>query len=212
VNALVLWSASLLGLVIVWLVCAWLARKLFDANIGLHSSAAVWVLGVAIPLLAMYAVISSVRWVKAWKDCRHLLRADIAEALVIEEHYTFTAAKRFQEPEHGGLIYFLRTEEGEVLTLFDHESQDLGIQGGDPLSSSFQPRTDLVMVRAPLTAFVLSKTFSGEQLETGDPEELAADPRQWPESEALCSIPWDELEAKLGSRAEGKGAGATNLT
>ena len=197
-NALVLWAASLLGLVVIWLAFAWLGRKLFDVEFGLHSSAMIWVLGVATPLCAVYAAVSSVRWIRDWTDYRPLLRADIEGAQVSEEHYVFTEAARFQEPEHGGLIYFLRTVEDKVLALFDYESQESGTQDGDPLKSSFRPKSKLVMIRAPKATFVISKVFSGEALEVGDPIDLAVAPKEWPESESYCSIPWAELEARLG--------------
>lgn len=198
-NALVLWAVSLLGLVVIWLAFAWLGRKLFEVEFGLHSFAMIWLLGVATPLCAVYAAVSSVRWIKAWPDYRPQLRADIEEARVSEEHYVFTEAVRFQDPEHGGLIYFFHTTEDKVLTLFDHESQDLGTQEGDPLRSSFMPQSRLVMVRAPRTALVISKAFSGETLEVSDPIELAVAPEDWPESESYCNIPWTKLKARLGS-------------
>lgn len=200
-NALVLWAASLLGLILLWLALAWIGRKFLALEFGLRSDAAVWVFGVGIPACTVYAVISSVGWIRGWQDYRPLLRADIDERKVDEEHYIFTEAKRFQEPEHGGLIYFLRTSEDKVMTLFDHESQDFGVQDADPLKSSFVPGENLVMVRAPRTRFVISQTFSGPSLDAGDPIELTADPKDWPETETYCDIPWTELRARLGTPA-----------
>lgn len=197
-NALVLCAASLLGLVIVWLGAAWLARKLFAVDFGLHSGAAVWVLGAATPLCATYSVISSTRWVRGWKDYRPLLKADIGVGEVSEEHYVFVSAKRFQEPEHGGLMYLLRTTEDKVLALFDHESRALGAQDGDPMTSTFLPRSTLTMVRAPTTGFVISRSFSGAPLEVGDTVELAIEPERWPESDNYVNIPWSDLETRLG--------------
>lgn len=199
-NALVMWASSLLAIVVIWLGIAWLARKLFDVDFGLRSSAAVWIWGAAILLTAIFAIISSVRWILDWKDHRPLLQADIDAAQVAEEHYLFTAAKRFQESEYGGFIYFLRTADYKVFTLFDHESQDLGAQGGDPLKSSFVPRSSLIMVKAPRSDWVISKSFSGEVLEAGNPIELVLSPKEWPESERYCDIPWAELEARAGAR------------
>lgn len=198
-NALVLWAVSLLGLVVTWLASAWVVCKLFSVDFGFHSPAAVWVLGIGTPICAFYAGMSSTRWIRSWKDYRPLLQADIAARQVIEEHYSLTSAKRFQEPEHGGLIYFFRTAEDKVLTLFDHESQDLGVQGGNPLESSFAPRSELVMVRAPKTGFVIDKAFAGARLEAGEPVEISVGPEQWPESECYVSIPWPELELRLGA-------------
>jgi len=199
-NALVLWAASLLGVVVIWLGAAWLGRKLLDAEFGWRSPAGLWIWGIAIALTAILAVVSSVRWVSAWKDYRPLLQADIDDAQVTEEHYAFTEAKRFQEPEHGGLLYFLRTKDDKVFTLFDHESQDLALQGGDPLKSPFVLKSSLVMVKAPKADWVISKHFSGEVLEAGDPMDLELDPKDWPESECYCDIPWDQLEARAGGR------------
>jgi hypothetical protein len=197
-SALVTWAVSLLGFVVVWLITAGLARRFAHIDYGLHSTAAPWLLSTATLLCATYAIGSSVLWVQRWKDYRPSLVTDIAVAQVIEEHYAFDAIQRFQEPEHGGLIYFLRTTEGRVLTLYDHESSDLGAQEGDPLGSTFKPMSRLVMVRAPQTGWVISTNFSGEQLDPGDPIELAASHKRWPETEEYCSIPWAELESVLG--------------
>lgn len=198
VNAVVMFAGSLLGVVIVWMVLAWLAAKLFNVEYGLRSPVAIWVLGVAIPVCAGYAIVSSVGWVRAWHDHRPELRTDAEEALVDEEQYVFQEAKRFQEPEHGGLFYFLRTSDDRVFALFDHESQDLGCQEGDPLKSSFRPMSHLVLVRAPQTRIVVGSTFSGFPLESGDPIDLVLAPEEWPESESYCAIPWFELESRLG--------------
>lgn len=199
-NALVLWATSLLGIVVIWLVAAWLGRKLLDAEFGWRSPAELWIWGIAIALTGINAIVSSVRWIAAWKDYRPLLQADIDEAQVAEEHYAFTEARRFQEPEHGGLIYFLRTSDDKVFTLLDHESQDLAIDEDAPLKSSFVPKSTLVMVKAPRADWVISKNFSGEVLEAGDPADLDLDPKDWPEFERYCDIPWAELDARVGPR------------
>jgi len=195
-NALVLWAASLLGLVALWLAAAWLAGRWFSIEFGLRSDAAVWVLGVGVPVCAVYALGSSARWLRQWSGRRPLIEADVQAGLVNEEHYEFTAVKRFQELEHGGLIYFLRTPDDKVLTLFDHESQDLGAQQLDPLKSCFQPTLELIMVRAPKSDFVIERRFLGTPLELDEPSELSVSPRHWPH-DGYTDIPWNELEARL---------------
>ena len=90
------------------------------------------------------------------------------------ECYVFTAAKRFQEQEHGGLICFMRTADDKVFTRFDAESQDLGVSEQNPLTSSFRPMSELVMVRARNTGFVIGTTLSGVPLEPGDPIAIGA--------------------------------------
>ncbi|PTT77797.1 hypothetical protein DBR42_24675 [Pelomonas sp. HMWF004] len=197
-NALVLWAVSLLGFVIVWSAAAWLAYRIAGIDCGLHSAVAPWLLGIATPLCAVYAVGSSVLWISRCKDYRSSLAADIAAAQVIEEHYVFDAARQFREPEHGGLIYFLRATDGRVLTLDGDPGRSLDDQDDDPLISSCRPMPKLILVRAPQTGGVISRTFSGEPLELSDPIELHAPPEQWPETEAYCGIPWPQLERMLG--------------
>lgn len=198
-NALVFTAASMLALVVVWLGLAWLGRKLFALEFGLHSGAILWIVGVGGPACLICAIVSSTRWIKGWPDYRPLLRADIDNRKIEEEHYIFTEARRFQEPEHGGLIYFLRTPDDKVFTFFDGESQDLGVQDADPLESSFFPQQSLVIARAPVSRFVISREFSGPALEVGAPMELIAEPDDWPETEEYCGIPWADLQSRLGS-------------
>lgn len=203
-NTLVMWAVSLLGIVAIWLAFAWVGRKFFGAEFGLQSSAAIWILGISTPLCAIYAAVSTALWIKGLTDYRPLLRADIQLGQVSEEHYVFTQALRFQEPEHGWLIYFLRTVEDKVLVLDDRESRDLWVQEREPAMSSFRPQEKLVLIRAPRTGSVISRTFSGKALEVGDPIELACPPEEWPQSESYCNIPWDELKARLGPHKTGK--------
>jgi hypothetical protein len=197
-NAFVTWAALMLALTLAWLGLAWIARNVFNLEVGWRSSAALWIVGVGALISAIIALRSTVRWMKQWTDHRPLIRADLDAGLVSDEHYAFTGAKRFQESEYGGLIYFFRTDDGQVLTVYDSESQDLGASGEDPLKSRFVPRVELVMVRAPKSGLVLDKRFSGTPFDTGNPVEIVVNPRDWPESEQYCMIPWDDLESRLG--------------
>ena len=197
-NAAVFWASSMLALAVLWLVGGWLAGKMFGSGFGMRSPETVWVLGVAAPVCAVLAAASSIKWLRHWPDQRPLLSADLAQSKVLEERYVFTEAKCFQEPEHGGLMYFLRTDTDEVFTVFDHESQRRGLDEEEPLQSTYRPRAGLLLVRAPSSRAVLSSESSGTELAVGQPAELAVEPAQWPEPERLCSIPWDQLERRLG--------------
>ena len=192
-NALVLWAVSTLSLTLIWQAFAWGARRLLHTEIGSTFVVVAW----CATGCAVFAIVSSIRWVRGWSDPRPLLQADLENGRVSEEHYDFVAARRFQEPEHGGLIYFLRTREGSVMAFFDHESQDLGARGEDPLKSRFEARSELLIVRAPRARRVIQQEFSGEVLDAGAPAVLTLDPEGWPDSEEYCDIPWDELDARL---------------
>jgi hypothetical protein len=201
VYALVSWAVVMLIFVCAWAVISWLARVTMRVEIGWSSVAAIWIGLVGALASAAIATVSSLRWVKAWQNARPELRADIDAGTVVEEIYEFTAAKRFQEPEHGGLIYFLRTRDDKVFVQFDYESQDLGARGGNPLSSAFHPRTKLSIIRGPKSGVVISHGFSGDILDAGAPLELSIGPESWPESDTYCDIPWQELESRLSAGA-----------
>jgi hypothetical protein len=203
-NALVTWAILTLLFVLAWMLITWAARAILHVQIGWDSPVSLWAVALGALACATHAVVSSVRWVKAWPDARPEILADLEEGQVIEESYQFSAAKRFQEPEHGGLFYFLRTTDDKVMVVYDQESQDLGVQGEDPLSSKFQPCRELLIIRAPRTEYVLSKQFSGEVLDAGDPHELSLAPELWPESETFCKFRWDDLEDRLCKKRKRK--------
>ena len=196
-NALILFALLMLLFVVGWWVINWVSKAALNRDIGLNSPAAIWILSLGVLGCAAGAVVSTARWIRGWKDNRPSLNADLEGGRVIEEHYRFTAAKRFQEPEHGGLLYFLRTSDDKVLVLYDADSQDFGAQGQDPLKSSFKPCAELSIVRAPKTGFVISRHFSGAPLAAGERRELALRPKDWPDSDQYSTIPWSELDARL---------------
>jgi len=194
-NALVFWSVSMLLLCLAWVGLAWLARTLVHWDIGWSNNPSAFeVLAVAALACAVLAVVSSVRWIKGWQDIRPALRADLEGGQVVDERYQFVAAKRFQEQHHGGVLYFLRTSDDKVLVLFDYESQELAVHDKDPMTSTFRVHTELLMVRAPKTGFVIRKEFSGALLDPGELHDMDDAPEKWPEDESLCPIAWDDLE------------------
>jgi hypothetical protein len=199
-NALVLWAVCMAVYIPAWGVVAWLLRRTMHVDVGWQSDYVGSGIVLGVLGSAVVAGIASSRWVQSWRDYRPLFHADLESGRVVEEHYRFTEAKRFQEPEHGGLIYFLHTDDDRVLTFFDYDSQDLGVREADPLQSRFVPRTDLTIVRAPRSALVIEKRFSGEPLPTGAPLLLTVEPGEWPESDMSCDIPWEQLERRLSSR------------
>lgn len=200
-NALVLFAVLMLIFVVAWWILNWLSKAALNRDFGLSSEVAIWILALGILGCAVGAIVSTLRWIRDWKDTRPLLRADLESGRVVEDRYQFTAAKRFQEPEHGGLFYFLRTSDEKVLVLYDAESQDLGAGGEDPLKSTFKPCAELSIVRAPKTGFVISRQFSGSPLDAGEPRELTLGPEDWPDPDQYTSIPWNALDARFSKNA-----------
>lgn len=134
-NALALWAASLLLFALAWMLVAWALRATVHVDLGWDSPAAGRIAATGAVACALLASVSAARWLKGWSDPRPQLRADLEGGQVAEESYRFTQARHFQEPEHGGLIYFLRTADDEVLALYDHESADLGAAEENPLDA-----------------------------------------------------------------------------
>jgi len=196
-NAFILFVLLLFVFAIVWWLSWWLVLRTLGNDIGIGSPAAVWIVVLGVAASAALAIRSTVRWIRGWKDTRPSLSADLEAGEVIEEQCQIAGAKRFQEPEHGGLIYFVRTTDDKVLVLYDNKSAQLGAQDEDPMSSQFTVRTGLRIVRAPRTRYVLEQHFFGDVLDPGEPRELTAPPSQWPEQDEYCDIPWHQLEARL---------------
>jgi hypothetical protein len=136
---------------------------------------------------------------KSWPDSRQPLRDDLEAGLVSEEQLTVLEAKVLQEPEHGGLIYFLRSDDDRVLVLYDRESLDLSMADEDPMGSSFEPQSILTIVRAPQSGFTIDSSFSGENIDIHGPTEMTASPDKWPEDEEYSPIPWGQIERQLCS-------------
>ena len=81
-NALVTWAIMTLLFVLAWMLITWAARAILHVQIGRDSPASLWAVGLGAVACATYAVVSSVRLVKAWPDIRPEIRADLEEGKV----------------------------------------------------------------------------------------------------------------------------------
>lgn len=201
-NFFVMLAVITLVGVLIWAGIAWAVKKLANIEIGWSSEYAIPVVLSVLTASALYAVYSTSRWMKTWTDYRQPLRDDLDGGIVTEEKLTVVEAKLLQEPEHGGLIYFLRTDDERVLVLYDRESLDLAMADEDPMGSSFKPQRAVTIVKAPRSQFTISTSFGGENIDIHGPVEMTASPNSWPEDEDFCSIPWSQIEEQLcASRA-----------
>jgi hypothetical protein len=198
-NFGVLWACSMLLLTLGWGLIGWLAGRVSDANIGWKSPFALWIVPLSVGCTLCYALYSTLRWIQPVSARRQLLHADLATGIVQEEQLTFVEAMCFQEPEHDGLIYFLRTADDRVFATFDYESQDLGAGGEDAFSSSFRPKSQLRLVRLPSAREPLRVTFYGEILPTDRVLKLSAPAKQWPKDDEFIDVPWAELERQFST-------------
>ena len=197
-TTLLLWAASLAGAAVVWLIVAAAAKAAMGWSFGWNSPYRAVVVFSAAVVCGAFAIVYDYGWLKGLKSPAPSIQADLEAGTAIEETYEFSEVRRLQEPEHGGLIYFLKSSTGKAYVLFDHESQQLGASGEDPLKSAFRPRAQLRVVRAPDSRVILRSEFAGPSLSLPEPTDLLAPPSAWPEEDEYCPVPWDELEARFG--------------
>ena len=187
---------TLLG-VLIWAGIGWLAQKIADIGIGWSSEYAISIVISVVVVAAIYSAYSTTRWMKSWPDSRQDVRDDLEAGLVSEEQLTILEAKVLQEPEHGGLIYFLRSDDDRVLVLYDRESLDLAMADEDPMGSSFEPQRNVTIIKAPHSGFTIKTSFSGENIDIHGPTEMTASPDKWPDDEEYSPIPWAQIERQL---------------
>ncbi|KQU67929.1 MULTISPECIES: hypothetical protein [unclassified Rhizobacter] len=197
-TALLMWAASLAGAVVVWLIVAAVAKAALGLSFGWNSPYRAVVVFSAAVACAAVCIFLDYRWLRGLKNPAPSILADLEAGTVVEENYEFSEVKRLQEPEHGGLTYFLKSSTGRAYVLIDHERQQIGVGGDDPLKSSFHPRAQLRVVRAPDSRVILSSEFAGSSLSLPEPTDLLAPPSAWPDEDEYCPVPWDELEARFG--------------
>lgn len=189
-------SPTLFGLLLLVLLVAVVARWATGQD-GLDSAAVKWTVLVGVPLCLAYAIVSSIHQYRNVENISDIVGSEIEAGKVLEEQFRFVEARRFQEPEHGGLIYCLRTSDDRVFVIYDYASQDLGVQGLDPFTSGFRPRRELAIVRTPISDMVISTEFAGEDFTFSETTELAAPSDQWPESEKFYDVDWADLDSAL---------------
>jgi hypothetical protein len=200
-QAVVVWAFGSLAAAVLWLVTAAIAKAVAGVSFGWSSPYVVHGLAACLLVSGAFAIASSLRWMKFNKSFAPVVEADLSRGIATVEDYEFSEARRFQEPEHGGLIYFLRSSNGRPYVLYDTESQNLGVQQKNPLDSSFVPHSGLRVVRAAGSRLVLSSEPSGSELPRDTPVPLTVAPAQWPEEDEYCTVAWDELEARYAAPA-----------
>lgn len=185
-------------LYLAWTATSWLLRALLDVT----WTAAVqpWVLPVAAAGSLLVAASLCLGTFGRLRRHRGRLREDLDVGLVSAAHYRITAVKCFREPEHGGLLYFLRTGKDDVLVLYEPQGPQSGSSRTAAPRGGLAVGQDLELVRAPRSQITLARRFSGAALPVPAALALTLPPDRWPEDESLCAVPWDHLERYLAGR------------
>lgn len=182
-------------LYLAWMATSWLLRVLLD--VAWTAAVQPWVLPLAAAGSLLVAAILFLGTLLRLRKHRSKLLEDLDVGLVNAAQYSITAVKCFREPEHGGLLYFLRTGNDDVLVLHDQQSLQSGASRKAPQRRDLAVSQNLELVRAPRSQITLARRFSGAALPVPVALTLTLPPDRWPEDESLCPVPWDRLERYL---------------
>lgn len=117
---------------------------------------------------------------------------------LIVEVRTVNACKLVREPEHGQCMFFVRTDDGETLFIFEGQDELQDDWKTNPLGlpESDKPRDELKVIRHPKTKKGIMVCFSGSTLPIRQCFEIGLAPASWPASGAVLRSPWDEVQRR----------------
>jgi hypothetical protein len=154
-------------------------------------------------IIAFYCVLwsfvlyklSSMRDKKRVTNINSKINLDLKNNIVQEENFNITDILCFEEIEHGGLAYFLKTDENKVLFIMDYTSPCDEERTLEQKQKDFFPAKQFKLVKAPMSEVILSVTFSGERFVTSDIYSFG-DIDQIPEHGTYVNCDWEDIIQK----------------
>jgi hypothetical protein len=136
--------------VLLWLLVAKLFSSFTSIEFGWSSEYREFILVGIVISSFLYSFFEIIRTSKPSPKLVEAIKKDLAKNVIDQISYEVKDVKVFEEPEHGGFVYYLLTTENQVIVVFDSESQDLSINGEDPRNSSYLPRKYFEMYKTKL--------------------------------------------------------------
>ncbi|WP_022943085.1 hypothetical protein [Psychromonas hadalis] len=182
-NVLVLWGFSLLGLLLASGLFSYLAHysTMLSSLLNLPM-----LKEVLIFTTGCYALFSTKKWLAEWENPYPLILQDIQCAQVEDESYFVHDLCRFQVPELGGFIYFLKISEQAVFVIYDYQSQD-------DVNHAFLVQKKLTLSKAPCCDHYLEYVFTGDGVALSATYPLTVVPEEWPLPDRWLALPWSQL-------------------
>ena len=115
------WFGSMVVIVILWFILSLVAKNFTNFDFSFKSPIGATVLKILTLMTAIWSALQNWQWFNKAQNIRTIIANDMKQGMVVEEHYKFSAAKCFREPEHGGLMYFLLDEKNRTYVLFHYE-------------------------------------------------------------------------------------------
>jgi hypothetical protein len=182
-NTLVMWG----GLLLVLLLLSGIANYFAQDNAQLTSLLSISGLQeFLIASSASYALFSTYRWITTSENAYPLILQDINNALMLDETYYVQEVCRFQEPEMGGFIYFLKISEKKIFVVYDYQSQGNS-------DRFFLLQQSLILSYAPHCGQYVSQCFKGDPIAVSKTHSLTVPPEQWPLSNTWLILSWAEI-------------------
>lgn len=126
---------------------------------------------------------------------RALLRRDIESGEVDELVLDIAEAKAFREPEHGGLMYFLKLRDGRVLFDSPGGIADAGWdRQPEVIPEADIPRQSLHLLYGPFSGRLIGSRFSGAAIHPVSVSIMKASPDYWPALGTFRKTAWSEIE------------------
>lgn len=189
-NTAVFWVLTLVGFCILWFICSLLVNTFTKQDIGINSDYARHIFPATIVLSFIFSLNSTRKWLNNSNKLYHLITADLTTNQILTETYNIIAVKRFKEPQHGGLVYFLKLPEDKVRVIYDYESQNNDSDSGALLTIKSQ----LTIATTLHSNIVVTNQFSGSLFTDINDFELTLPPAQWPMSDTWQHVEWETLE------------------
>jgi hypothetical protein len=191
------WVTLYLGVfvLLIWKVISWFIGPLSpqlqnaEATVIFLGASGIWI------TIAVVFVCNALVSRKRVKATIVALEADGAAGNIEEEEVNVVGIKCFKEPEHHGRIYFLLFGDGRVLVRYDTASPNMN-GGTKSIRTDCPIHCDLTMIRFPQSG-VVKYNWSGAKIRKPRAIPLTVNPKDWPEDETYCTIPWDDLDAVL---------------
>lgn len=126
---------------------------------------------------------------------RALLRRDIESGEVDELVLDIAEAKAFREPEHGGLMYFLKLRDGRVFFDSPGGIADAGWdRQPEVIPEADIPRQSLHLLYGPFSGRLIGSRFSGAAIHPVSVSIMKASPDYWPAPGTFRKTAWSEIE------------------
>lgn len=183
-----------------WLLLNWLLGLIITFDFGWNSQYRNYIFWSIVGLSYLYLFVEVAKSCGPDSKTREAIKKDLAKNIVKVSEYPISEVKVFEEPEHGGFIYFVRTFDSKVIALFDSESQDLSIDGEDPNNSPYKIRNILKISRTPIANHIVDEEFSGDIVAIPELKLFTDNTNIWPEHADLIKCKWENINAKYGAK------------